>query len=145
MTIEVFSFSFSDTENMQICYQIRDEIFIKEQGIDKSLEFDGLDANAVHTLIRFDEKVVGTARWQDFNKEIKIERFGILSSYRGKALGTILIKYLIEDLKPSKKLIFLHAQEHAISFFKKNGFESEGEPFLEAGIKHCKMVYKPTR
>jgi len=38
-------------------------------------------------------------------------------------------------------LIYLHAQESAIGFYEKLGFESTGPKFEEANIVHQKMIY----
>ncbi len=142
MTIEIKSFSSEEKENMSACYKIRDDIFVQEQSVDKSLEFDGLDDNAVHYLITVNGKNAGTTRWRELKEGIKIERFGILKKYRKKALGTLLLKFVIEELTSSKKQIFLHAQESSISFYENHHFICEGETFIEADIKHKKMIYK---
>jgi predicted GNAT family N-acyltransferase len=39
-------------------------------------------------------------------------------------------------------IIYLHAQEHAMNFYQKYGFEAQGDRFYEAGIPHFKMVYR---
>jgi len=35
--------------------------------------------------------------------------------------------------------VFLHAQTHAVGFYRRYGFVETGEPFMEAGIPHQAM------
>lgn len=39
--------------------------------------------------------------------------------------------------------LFCHAQETAAGFYRKMGWETVGEPFVEAGIRHYKMAFSP--
>jgi len=141
MIIEIKSFSTEEKENMISCYKIRNRIFVEEQGVDKTLEFDGLDDHAVHYLLSEDGKDVATARWIEKPEGVKIERFAVLKEYRNKAYGTLLLKYILVELVLSKKPIFLHSQESAVKFYSVNGFDIEGDDFKEAGIIHKKMVF----
>ena len=43
----------------------------------------------------------------------------------------------VDKLKAKK--IYLEAQEYAIGYYAKEGFEVVSEPFLEDGIPHVKM------
>ena len=45
--------------------------------------------------------------------------------------------FVVEQLKAKK--IYLEAQEYAIGYYAKEGFEVVSEPFLEDGIPHVKM------
>ena len=46
------------------------------------------------------------------------------------------------DQIPSEDMIYLHAQESVIKFYKDLGFTIIGSTFIEADIVHAKMVYK---
>ena len=37
--------------------------------------------------------------------------------------------------------VYCHARHTAVGFYKKRGFEIYGEPFIEVGIEHYKMLY----
>ena len=41
--------------------------------------------------------------------------------------------------RSTAKKIYLEAQEYAIGYYSKEGFEVVSEPFLEDGIPHVKM------
>ena len=47
------------------------------------------------------------------------------------------VKVAVEHLKAKK--IYLKAQEYAIGYYAKEGFEVVSEPFMEDGIPHVKM------
>ena len=57
-----------------------------------------------------------------------------------EGVGKILhegVKVAVEQLKAKK--IYLEAQEYAIGYYAKEGFEVVSEPFMEDGIPHVKM------
>lgn len=118
--------------------EIRTKVFILEQKIDKEIEFDGEDKNALHTLIYFDNKAVATGR---ILKDGKIGRVAVLKDYRKKGLGEKIINSLITQGKNNDfKEVYLDSQEDAIKFYEKLGFVINGEMFTKANIKHQKMV-----
>lgn len=39
--------------------------------------------------------------------------------------------------------LFCHAQEAAAGFYRKMGWQAVGEPFMEAGIRHYRMEFRP--
>ena len=47
------------------------------------------------------------------------------------------VRVATEQLKAKK--IYLEAQEYAIGYYAKEGFEVVSEPFMEDGIPHVKM------
>ena len=94
-------------------------------------------------LIYLKDKIVGTIRYREIEDRVfKIERFAILKEYRNKGIGKQALNFLwdliIEQYNPCT--ITLNGQMHAFEFYKKCGFKEEGEEFLEARIRHMKMV-----
>jgi predicted GNAT family N-acyltransferase len=81
----------------------------------------------------------GHARWRKTDKGYKLERFAVLSKFRG-GVGQSLVKAVLADLPADADYIYLHAQTPAVSLYEKFGFEKSGPKFEEAGIKHYKMV-----
>ncbi|WP_330364003.1 GNAT family N-acetyltransferase [Butyrivibrio sp. MC2013] len=59
----------------------------------------------------------------------------------GKGMGGQIlhegVRVATERLKAKK--IYLEAQEYAIGYYAKEGFEVVSEPFMEDGIPHVKM------
>jgi predicted GNAT family N-acyltransferase len=114
---------------------------VEEQGVDKRLEYEHEDESH-HFLAKFDGEPVGTARWRQTAKGIKLERFAVYPGKRGMKVGEALVDAVLNDINDTSKKIYLHAQSKVVDFYKKYGFETEGEEFEEAGIKHFVMVLK---
>ena len=59
---------------------------------------------------------------------------------RGKGVGSEILRALINlGKEKGAQEFFLHAQTHAIAFYAKEGFETYGPIFDEAGINHIEM------
>ncbi len=124
--------------------EVRRQVFIKEQGIKREEEFDGLDQNSDH-VIAYDKNVpVGTARIRYKNDvSAKLERIAVLKSYRGQGIGKEIVKTSLKLAQPKgASEVTLHAQQSTVGFYEKLGFQQEGEPFEEAGIPHIAMTKK---
>ena len=141
MVIEILSFSSENKELFNKVMDIRFTVFTDEQGVDKDLEYDGLDFEAVHYLLTVDGKPAATARWRETKEGMKIERMAVYKHYRGLGYAALLLRHILAELKKSKKKIFIYAQTKVLDFYKNSSFVAEGEEFLDAGIKHYKMVY----
>jgi predicted GNAT family N-acyltransferase len=87
-------------------------------------------------------RAIGTGRI-DLAKQGKIGRVCVLSEHRGNGTGTRLMSELVEEARNGgSREVWLHAQESAIPFYRKLGYEPEGPVFVEAGIPHRKMRKK---
>ncbi|MDI9336408.1 MAG: YbgC/FadM family acyl-CoA thioesterase [Gammaproteobacteria bacterium] len=122
---------------------IRKAVFVKEQGVDETLELDDLDAQAVQAIIYncFDQPVA-TGRLVQLNPATsKIGRMAVHKSLRGTQLGSRVLRTLIEQARQrGDAKVILHAQASAVAFYAKHGFSRFGESFVEAGILHQKMA-----
>ncbi|MBF90489.1 MAG: GNAT family N-acetyltransferase [Flavobacteriales bacterium] len=125
-----------------LAQQIRTAVFVQEQGVDASDEYDAFEEVSQHYLVTADSKAVATARWRFTPNGIKLERFAVLPNHRGKGIGQYLLKKMIEEVQKYAKPIYLHAQIQVADFYQKLGFEKEGALFEEAGIQHFKMLFK---
>ena len=137
---EVKKISFQDKKMAEKAFAIRKKVFVEEQGVDAALEYDH-EEEAHPYLLFLGEKPIATARWRETVKGIKLERFAVLPEFRNRGIGEIILKEVLKDVTPLKKLIYLHAQVKAVPFYARNGFEKIGEQFTEAGIEHFFMKY----
>ena len=128
----------NDEKNLAL--NIRREVFIKGLNIPEHLEIDSNEESSKYILAKVDGKSVGTARWRKTDEGMKLERFAVLNDYRSICIGTMMNKFILNHLKNSK-LIYLNAQESAISFYEKMGFKPIGPRFKEVNIEHQKMIY----
>ena len=118
--------------------RLREVVFIEEQGVSREEEWDGLDDDAQH-FIALDSagQAIGTARLLDHGQ---IGRMAVLASHRGSGIGMRLLAAAIDAAKSrGMESVHLHAQVHAIPFYRKAGFDPVGEEFMEAGIPHTEM------
>ncbi|MGH8130390.1 MAG: GNAT family N-acetyltransferase [Steroidobacteraceae bacterium] len=119
--------------------RIRREVFIQEQKVPESDEWDEDDAVSVYVLASLNREPVGTGR---LNPAGKIGRIAVIAGLRGRGIGALILRRLLEaarDLGIRKP--YLHAQLQAVPFYEKLGFRSEGDVFDEAGILHVRMTH----
>lgn len=132
-------------EDIEACFQIRDEVFVIEQNVPVTRERDEHDSTAIHFLILDDGKPVGTARvvLTDKAATAKIGRVAIIASKRGNGIGKILMKAIEENLRLRHVARFaLDAQTHALQFYERLGYDAYGDEFMDAGIPHRHMTKK---
>ncbi len=122
--------------------EIRTRVFQEEQGVSAELEFDGLDANAVHFLAYLADRPVGTSRVRSIDRHTaKIERLAVSIEARNQGVGKQLMVAALDEISQQNKTkAIVHAQEYIMSLYQQLGFEIVGEKFSEAGIPHVKMV-----
>lgn len=129
-----------------LCIYLRTVIFIIGQDVSPEDEIiPDEDEQAVSYVGFVNNQPVATARYRIVDGIIgKIERVGVLPEHQGQGYGREMISHLISELKHNKELTFLKlgAQDHAIPFYEKLGFQVEGDGFMEAGIPHHMMVMK---
>ncbi len=141
MQIKIIDFNFRDEKSFTEAMKIRNTVFVKEQNVPEELEYDGLDEEAKHFLLYFNDKPIATSRLRTTDQGYKLERFAVLEEYRRKHFGNKLLDYIVKSVKDPKKIYF-NSQITAVKFYESNGFFCVGKAFYEAGIKHYKMVYK---
>ena len=122
-------------------FEVRRRVFVEEQGIPSSEEFDGRDGEALHIVVKDGERVIGTARVLFLADErAKIERMAVLKPFRRQGIGRRIISSLNEELSNrGVEQAVLHAQYTVVAFYKACGFKESGLPFWEVGIKHIEM------
>jgi predicted GNAT family N-acyltransferase len=133
------------TENdLKIAFHIRKEVFVEEQGFQLESEFDEFDTlnvSSEHILVYYNEKPVGTGRLRVVDGLGKLERICISEPYRKFGLGKIIINTL-EEIAREKELskVKLHGQTQAEGFYKKLGYQTSSDVFMEDGGPHLLMI-----
>ena len=131
----------STQEELEKAFAIRKIVFVNEQNCPPELEYENEDVST-HFLATLDNQPVGACRWRKTDAGYKLERFAVLSQFRGLGIGQELVKAVLADLPADADYIYLHAQTQAMGLYEKLGFEPTGPEFEEAGIRHYKMVLK---
>lgn len=143
MNINLISKRFNELTTTEL-YEIlkaRSEIFVIEQKIHYQ-DMDNVDYNSLHCFFMEDNKVIAYLRafYQEDNKDIvKIGR--VLTLKHGNGVGRNLMKQSLETIKEKMvcKKVCMNAQKHAVDFYKKFGFKTVSDEFLEEGIVHVVM------
>jgi predicted GNAT family N-acyltransferase len=124
---------------------IRREVFVVEQHVPESEEWDSRDAVSEHVIaLASDGSAIGTGR---LLPDGHIGRMAVLKAWRGCGVGSALLTGLIAMARERGfSETRLHAQTHALAFYSKHGYTPLGDEFMEAGIPHVEMrlVLKPS-
>jgi YbgC/YbaW family acyl-CoA thioester hydrolase len=123
--------------------QIRDAVFVQEQGIDAGQEHDGQDGQATHALaVNRLGLPVGAGRLMVHDAgTAKIGRMAVLASVRSAGVGRQLLDALADAARQRGcRRIVLHAQADAVLFYERAGFLRDGPVFTEAGMAHQAMA-----
>jgi len=118
---------------------VRRSVFIEEQSIPESLEWDDADLACVHALACTGAgEAIGCGR---LIADGHIGRLAVLPGWRRRGVGAALLASLVEAARlHGHRRVALNAQVHAMAFYARYGFEAEGPTFAEAGIPHRAMV-----
>ena len=130
--------------DLEKAFHIRKEVFVVEQGVpleDEFDEFDSLGGQCEHILVYDNEKAVGTGRLRVVDDFGKLESICILEPYRKFGLGKVIIQTL-EEIAKVKEIdrVKLHGQTQAEGFYKKLGYQTSSNVFIEDGIPHILMI-----
>jgi predicted GNAT family N-acyltransferase len=118
--------------------EIRRAVFVIEQQVPESEEWDGMDAASRHVIaVSSDGAALGTGR---LLPDGRIGRMAVLKLWRGMGVGSALLRELLAIARECGYAeTRLHAQTHALGFYRKHGYTPVGDEFMEAGIPHYEM------
>ena len=119
--------------------EVREAVFVREQGIPADIELDEADADAVHALaLNRLGMALGTGRLIRHAPGVsRLGRMAVIAPMRGSAVGRRLLEALLaEAARQGDHTVMLHAQLSAMRFYEHFGFVEQGPHFEEAGIAH---------
>ena len=121
--------------------EVREAVFIREQGISAELEWDGLDEDSQHLLALSNTgQAIGCGR---ILPNAHIGRIAVMPEWRGKKVGTALLEGLMAYASSrGYPEVDLDAQVQALPFYERFGFVAEGDVFMDASIPHRKIRLK---
>ncbi|MGW7440973.1 GNAT family N-acetyltransferase [Streptomyces sp. NPDC054849] len=153
MTAVGFEVRVADSEaDRAACFAVRHEVFVIEQSVPESIEYDAYDAGAVHVLaVGADGEPLGTGRLlygaaalgkigPDAVGVGSLGRLAVAKTARGLGVGVALVRALeAEGGRLGLTAVDLGAQTHALGFYERLGYEAYGPEFEDAGIPHRAM------
>jgi len=120
--------------------QVRVEVFVIGQDVPIEIELDHYDRYAIHLVAYEGDDILGTVRLVKTKKGGKIGRMAVLNKYQGLRVGRQLMDAIEQVAKAEDlSMIYLSSQYQVEAFYKKCGFESIGNYYYEANIKHVYM------
>lgn len=125
---------------------LREEIFVQEQGIPRSLVCDELDIGAVHAVARNRiGMTLAAGRLAPLGPGVsKIGRMATVPTLRGAGAGRAVLEVLLAAARTRGDLeVTLHAQATAAGFYARQGFKARGPHLEEAGLPHVAMFRAP--
>lgn len=127
------------SSDRQALTAIRNSVFVEEQQVPEDEEMDAFDETSAHLLAWSDDSgFIGCARIMPTGQ---IGRMAVLKHFRGDGIGSLLMTTAITEAKRQNfETVFLHAQCHAETFYRRFGFVASGDVFDEAGIEHIRMT-----
>ena len=134
MDAQIVSF---DKNNASEIIRIRTLVFVEEQGINCTIDFDGLDESAIHVLVFSQGNAIATGRMLD---DGHIGRIAVLKEHREHGVGARALQALLVNAQVKGfSRVYLGSQINAVDFYKKLGFTICGEVFMDAGLEHIEM------
>ncbi|MFK4413259.1 MULTISPECIES: GNAT family N-acetyltransferase [Bacillus] len=134
----------TELTDLETAFHIRKEVFVKEQSVPLEDEFDTFDKigeKCKHILVYYNDLPVGTGRIRFVDGAGKLERICILKDYRKYGLGKVIIQTLEEIARNEQATkVKLHGQTQAEGFYRKLGYETSSDIFMEDGIPHILMM-----
>lgn len=116
---------------------LRREVFIAEQHVPESLEWEADDAQHQWFVAESRLGLIAIAR---LTATGRIGRMAVRRPFRGKGVGTALLQAALAAARlAGMPRVHLSAQTHAEGFYARQGFVAEGDVYQDAGIPHRTM------
>ena len=117
-------------------------VFVDEQGVPPEEELDEYDNSADHAAALLSGRVVGTGRLYLLPSGVaQIGRMAVESTHRREGIGSLILSFLEERARLNEDAtVIVHAQTYVQTFYERHGYVVVGEPFMEAGIEHRRMI-----
>ena len=126
-------------------YELRWEVLRKPWNQPKGSEKDEYEEKAIHIIACINNEIIGVGRVH-FNseKEAQIRYMAVKAKYRGKGIGSLVLKELERIAKEKgAHYILLNARESVVDFYKVHGYKIlEKAHTLFGCILHWKMRKK---
>jgi len=117
---------------------IRFTVFVDEQKVPAEIEIDTQDPLSLHALaLDASGTAVATGR---LLPDGHIGRMAVTQAARGQGAGTAVLLALMQAARErGHREVVLSAQTHAVPFYARLGFATEGAVYDDAGIPHIDM------
>jgi predicted GNAT family N-acyltransferase len=138
---EIITRTISSDAEMEAVYQVRREVFVREQGLTRTVYDEPDDRESVHVVAQSNGRILGVGRLTFVRDEGQIAWLAVLETFRRTGAGKALMNHLLEiAAERPVQYVTLNAQTHALGFYEQFGFEPIGRRFHMSQIEHQYMV-----
>lgn len=124
-------------------FNIRKEVFVREQGIFEHTDFDENDSKSIHLVTKHEGRVIGTVRVYPVgtgNGDWIGGRLAVKREFRTSGAGELLVREAVAMVKKNGCNHFTaHIQKKKIPFFEQLGWKSVGPLMAHFGRPHQLM------
>lgn len=123
-------------------YEIRKKVLVGEILYTPEQDLDELDESCIHFIYYINDKAIGTVRLIPEENYFIVSRMAVLKEYRGKGIGTELMKKCIEygqEKKVSK--LFAEALIETVDFYVNVGFKIVSDIVIIEDYEHKIVEY----
>lgn len=124
---------------------LRFDILFKPYSKINKYNYDELDEMSLHLVALAENKVVGYSRMTNMSGEGKITNVVVDPEYMKRGIGVEMLKrHIIRAYEEKIKYLHLNSRIDTVNFYKKVGFQPEGNTFLseKSGLMLQEMYYK---
>lgn len=101
-------------------------------------DFDGIHFGLYHNY-----ELTGVVSLFEKGTTAQFRKMAVLPGDQGKGFGTQLLQYVIDFCRQEGiQLLWCNARTSAIEFYKKIGFVTTGEPYLQDQLAYIRMEIK---
>ncbi len=119
---------------------IRTKVFIEEQGF--KVEFDDIDSKSMHLVLYSHGTPAACVRYfrGENDCEFVLGRLAVLKQFRGHHYGEMLVREVEKSVRNIGAVsLSLSAQVRASGFYRKLGFEQNGNIYFDEYCEHIHM------
>lgn len=120
---------------------VRKAVFVREQGVPATSEWDGLDKSCRHALaLSLQGDAIGCGRMLP---DGHIGHIAVLPQWRKQKVGTAIMEALLDYARAhAYPQVSVDVPSHYAPFYRSIGFVELGEAFMIAGLPHTRMLLK---
>lgn len=121
---------------------LRDRLLRAPLGLCFSDEEIAEEIDSIHIAAFQDDLLLGCLVMKPVSEhEIKIRQVVVVETEQGKGIGSAMTVFAEQAARTrGYTTVILHARKHAVPFYLKHGYRTEGEQFIEVTIPHYRMV-----
>jgi len=130
-------------DELAVALQIREEVFVREQGIFETSDLDENDSSSTHIIVKYDDRILGTVRVfpeRDGPNHWVGGRLAVQREHRDNHVGTLLVQEAMRHVKNRGCTRFTaHIQEQNVRYFSYLGWKAVGPVEIYHGKPHRLM------